>query len=119
MLQTVSASVLLQQLLSGLKACADYEIRISAVTPSGLTSEKANISFTTSEDTPSAPRALTHITVTVDQIELHWFAPLVIVIYLASPKDSVIMKIQTVVCCFPFLQILYCLSCPADKSPVC
>ena len=89
MLQTVSASVLLQQLLSGLKACADYEIRISAVTPSGLTSEKANISFTTSEDTPSAPRALTHITVTVDQIELHWFAPLVIVIYLASPKDTV------------------------------
>ncbi|MPC19371.1 Receptor-type tyrosine-protein phosphatase delta [Portunus trituberculatus] len=75
-IKTHSASVLLQQLLSGLNACSDHEVRISAVTPSGLESEKANVNFTTSEDTPSAPRALTHITVTVDQVELHWFAPL-------------------------------------------
>ncbi|XP_063870578.1 uncharacterized protein LOC135105872 [Scylla paramamosain] len=75
-IKILSASVFLQQLLSGLNACTDHEVRISAVTPSGLASEKANVNFTTSEDTPSAPRALTHTTVSVDQIELHWFAPL-------------------------------------------
>ncbi|XP_045102438.1 uncharacterized protein LOC123498935 isoform X2 [Portunus trituberculatus] len=75
-IKVISPSVYLQETLSGLNACTDHEVRISAVTPSGLESEKANVNFTTSEDTPSAPRALTHITVTVDQIELHWFAPL-------------------------------------------
>ncbi|XP_063870584.1 uncharacterized protein LOC135105875 isoform X2 [Scylla paramamosain] len=72
----LSPSVYLHQTLSGLNACTDHEIRVSAVTPSGLVSDKSTVNFTTSEDTPSAPRALTHITVAVNQIELHWFAPL-------------------------------------------
>ncbi|KAG0711995.1 von Willebrand factor A domain-containing protein 7 [Chionoecetes opilio] len=69
-------STYLQQMLYGLHACSGHEVRVSAVTGSGHTSDKVVGIFTTSEDTPSIPRALTYITTAVDQVELHWFSPL-------------------------------------------
>lgn len=74
--RTISARALLQQMVLGLDACTSYEVRVSAVTTDGFVSEKVNSSFTTAEDTPSVPRALTHITAAADQVQLYWIAPL-------------------------------------------
>ncbi|XP_071539177.1 uncharacterized protein [Panulirus ornatus] len=65
----------MQETLSDLDACSHYGLWISAVTISGFESDQVNQNFTTSEDTPSAPREFKYFEVSPEQVMLQWFWP--------------------------------------------
>ncbi|KAG7177017.1 Receptor-type tyrosine-protein phosphatase delta-like 1 [Homarus americanus] len=71
----LATSQSLVQTLAGLDACTNYGLWISAVTLSGYTSKQVNQNFTTGEEKPSAPRALSYTEIAQDYISLQWFMP--------------------------------------------
>lgn len=62
-------------MVSGLGSCSNYQYSIRAVTGTGYQSDWVSVNFTTAEDTPSAPRSLSHLSVTTSSVQLRWFVP--------------------------------------------
>lgn len=65
----------LEETFTGLEACTNYGIAVSAVTISNAVSDEVSETFKTQEDKPSAPQGLQHSSVTKNSVQLLWFVP--------------------------------------------